>query len=417
MITIIKVITESFRQAWQSLMSNKMRSFLSLLGVSIGIFCIIGVLSAVDSLEDNVRSSFDKLGNDVIYVDRFTWAEDPGHNYWKWMRRPKPNHKDFRAIQTKVKSADLVSYFVVVGIKTAKYKSSSVEGGFLVGVTEDSEELFSFEFGKGRYFSPTEMYTGATKVVLGHTIAEELFGQVEPIGKRIKVGGQKLEVIGVLEKSGDDLVSVMNFDEGMVINYGLARKMANLSDGSILGGNISAKAKEGVSLEDLKDEMRGVIRASRKLKPKEEDNFALNELSLLSKLLDGVFGVLNTAGFIIGIFALIVGVFSVANIMFVSVKERTNLIGIKKALGAKRYVILLEFLIESVMLCVIGGLMGMGLIWLVLKGLTAAINFELYLDMGNIILGLTVSIITGILAGIIPAAQAANMNPVDAIRA
>ena len=331
MITIIKVITESFWQAWQSLVANKMRSFLSLLGVSIGIFCIIGVLSAVDSLEDNVRSSFDKLGNDVIYVDRFTWAEDPGHNYWKWMRRPQPNHKDFRAVQTKVKAADLVSYFVVVGIKTVKYKSSNVEGGFLVGIAGDGEELFSFEFEKGRYFSPIEVASGAPKVVLGYTIADELFEQIEPIGKKIKVGGQKMEVIGVLKKSGDDLVSVMNFDEGMVINYNMAKKMANLSEGSTLGGNISAKARTGVHLDDLKDEMRGVIRASRRLKPKEEDNFALNELSLLSKLLDGVFGVLNTAGFIIGIFALIVGVFSVANIMFVSVKERTNLIGIKKS--------------------------------------------------------------------------------------
>lgn len=416
MVTLIKVILESFRQAWQSLVGNKLRSFLSLLGISIGIFCIIGVLSAVDSLEDNVRSSFDKLGNDVIYVDRFTWAEDPGNNYWKWMKRPRPSYKDFKAIQTKVKGADMASFFTVVGGKTAKYRSSSVEGGFLVGLTEDSGALLGLEYDKGRYFSKNEMLTGAPKLIIGGVIAEELFGTIEPIGKKVKIGGRNLEVIGVLKKSGESLIDPMNFDEGLMINYRMAKKYANLKEGNKMHSQISVKAKEGVDVEALKDEITGVIRARRKLKPKEESDFALNELSLLSNLLDGVFGVLNSAGWMIGGFALIVGMFSVANIMFVSVKERTNLIGVKKALGAKRYVILIEFLIESVILCIIGGLFGLAFIWLLLTGITKAIDFPLYLDMGNAIFGLSVSILTGVLAGIIPAFQAANMDPVEAIR-
>ena len=416
MITLLKVIKESFLQAWQSLFANKLRSFLSLLGISIGIFCIIGVLSAVDSLEDNVRSSFDKLGNDVVYIDRFSWAEDPGANYWKWMKRPSPSFKDFQAIKTRVKTADYTSFYTVVGIRTAKYRSNSVEGGFLVGVTEDSGVLFGFEYAKGRYFSRSELNSGAPKIILGHTLAEELFGSIEPLGKKIKIGGRNLEVIGVLEKSGESLVGIMNFDEGAIITYELAKKYANLREGSRLSSAISVKARTGVNLVNMKDEIRGVLRARRKLKPVEEDDFALNELSLLSNLLDKIFGVLNSAGQLIGGFALIVGMFSVANIMFVSVKERTNLIGIKKALGAKHYIILLEFLIESVILCIIGGLFGMALIWLVLTGVSEAINFELYIDIGNIFLGLMVSVITGIIAGVIPAVQAARMDPVVAMR-
>jgi len=416
MITILKVIQESFRQAWQSLVGNKLRSFLSLLGISIGIFCVIGVLSAVDSLEDNVRSSFDKLGNDVVYVDRFSWAEDPGMNYWKWMKRPQPSYKDFKAIQTKVKSADMTSFYTVVGIKTAKYRSNSVEGSFLVGVTEDSGTLFGFEYSKGRYFSKAELVSGAPKVILGSVVAQELFGPIEPIGKRINLGGRKLEVVGVIKEEGESLVNIMNFDEGAIIPFELARKYANIKEGHKMGSAISIKAKEGIDLDDMKEEVRGALRAKRKLKPKEGDDFALNELSLLSNLLDGVFGVLNTAGWIIGGFALIVGMFSVANIMFVSVKERTNLIGVKKALGAKSYVILLEFLIESVILCIIGGLFGLGLIWLLLTGISKAIDFPLYLDLGNVIFGLSVSIFTGIIAGIIPAMQASNMDPVTAMR-
>ena len=416
MITLIKVITESFRQAWQSLMANKLRSFLSLLGISIGIFCIIGVLSAVDSLEDNVRSSFDKLGNDVIYVGRFSWAEDPGQNYWKWMKRPHPSYKDFEAVQTRLETAEYTSFHSAIGIKTAKYRSNSVEGSVLVGVTEHSGILFGLAYEKGRYFSKSELQSGAPKVILGHTVAEELFGNIEPLGKKIKVGGRRLEVIGVIEKAGESLIGIMNFDEVIIISYELAKKYANLKEGNTLDANISVKAKEGAELSEMKDELRGIIRARRRLKPKEADDFALNELSLLSNLLDKVFGVLNTAGWMIGGFALIVGMFSVANIMFVSVKERTNLIGIKKALGAKKYIILLEFLIESVILCIIGGLAGMALIWLVLTGIGKLIDFSLYIDSGNIMFGVLVSMITGVIAGVIPALQASNMDPVEAMR-
>ena len=218
MFTLIKVFFESTRQAYQSLVGNKMRSFLSLLGICIGIFCIIGVLSAVDSLEDYVRTSFDRIGSDVIYVQKFSWEEDPGDNFWKWMRRPNPDYQDYLALKKRVKSAKEVAFYTPIGSKIAKYRSSSVEGGFLISGTQSCQEVLNLEIEKGRYFTQAEASKANAKTVLGATIAEELFGTLDPIGKKIKVSGQKIEVIGVIEKSGEGL-GIMNFDEAIMISY------------------------------------------------------------------------------------------------------------------------------------------------------------------------------------------------------
>lgn len=412
-----KILFEAARQAIQSLVAHKLRSFLSLLGIAIGIFCIVGVLSVVDSLEDNISASFDKLGQDVIYVNRFSWTEDPGQNYWKWMKNPQPSYKDFQAIKTKVRAARLVSLYTNIGKKVAKFRSTSVEGGALAGLTADSGELMGFEYEDGRYFSNRELDKGAQKIILGYTIAQELFGTIDPIGRKILIGGKKLEVIGVLQKSGDSLVNFFNWDESMMIPFNLAKRYANLKEGHKHGATITVRAQKGIALSDLKEEMRAIIRARHRLKPKEKDDFALNEVSILKEGLSKVFTALNIAGIVIGGFALLVGMFSVANIMFVSVKERTNIIGIKKALGAKAFIVLLEFLMESIFLCLFGGLLGLGLIALLLWGVSTILNFDLYLDLQNIIIGFLFSFFTGILAGVIPARQAAKLDPVVAIRA
>lgn len=419
MFTLLKIISESSRQALQSLVSNKLRSFLSLLGISIGIFCIIGVKSAVDSLEENVRSSFDKLGNDVVYLSKFKWSEDPGDNFMKIMRRPNPGYEDYKVINKKVKTASMVTFNVFLGMKTIEYKSSNVERVEASGITYDFERLYDLDFEKGRYFSQQEFFYGASKLILGHNTANELFGSIEPVGKSVKVFGRKMEVIGVLKKSGDDLLGIMNFDDAALISYETAKKVANLKSNNAFGNSsVSIKAAENVSTEELIGDITGVIRAHRKLKPKEEDNFALNEASMMGEFLDSFFGALNMMGYIIGIFAIFVGAFSVANIMFVSVKERTNIIGIKKALGAKRYIILLEFLIESIILCMIGGAIGLLMVFGVTSLISAieTIEFDIYLSFGNTIVGFAWAIGIGIASGIIPAFIAAKMNPVDAIR-
>ena len=415
MITLLKVINESIAQALQQLRGNKLRSFLSLLGISIGIFCIIGVLSAVDSLEDNVRGSFDKLGNDVIYVRKWPWADVSG-DWWKYIRRPNPDHDDFEAVSDRAALAEAVSFHVVVGFRTLKYKSNSVEGAVLIAASMGVGDMFSLEFEKGRYFSPSEYRYGSNKIVLGATVAEELFGNLEPIGKDVKLQGRNYEVIGVIEKSGEALINVMDFDNTIIVSYPNARGLANLRASQVFEASINIQAAKGIQINELKDEVRGILRAHRRLKPKAEDDFSLNELSMLDSILDNFFNVLNLLGVIIGLFALIVGGFSVANIMFVSVKERTSIIGIKKALGAKRYIILLEFLIEAIILCLIGGAIGLLLVHLVTTILTRVINFELYLDFGNISIGILCSVLIGIISGIIPAVQGARMDPVEAMR-
>lgn len=402
-------------QATGQLTGNKLRTFLSLLGISIGIFCIIGVESAVDSLESNVRGSLQKLGDDVVYVKKWPWADVSG-SWWDYIKRPNPDYDEFEVLKEKSKTAQLTAYHVVIGFKTLKWKSNSAEENILIGASEDFVKMFAIEFAKGRYFSPNEYHSGANKVVLGYKVAENLFGEIEPMGKTIKMAGQKYEVIGVIAKAGKDLINPLDFDECIIIAYKNATRLANLKATRVFDTSITLKAKNNVSLQDLKDETTGILRAHRRLKPKEGVTFSLNELSMISGFFDAFFGILNMIGKFIGFFAILVGGFSVANIMFVSVKERTNLIGIKKALGAKKYIILMEFLIESIILCIIGGLVGLALIFGILQILTSAIDFDLYLSVNNVITGLVWSIAIGMIAGFIPAFQAASMDPVEAMR-
>ncbi|KAA3641160.1 MAG: ABC transporter permease [Bacteroidetes bacterium] len=413
--TILKIIREAVMQAFQQLNGNKLRSFLSLLGISIGIFSIIGVLSAVDSLEDNVKGSLDKLGDDVVYVTKWPWA-DTGGDWWKYLKRPEPTFSDYEVIKEKVHLAETASYALNIGFRTIKHQSSSVDGSFLAAISLEYGEMTGLGLEKGRYFSPSEYNRGANKILLGNDIATNLFGPIEPIGREVKIDGRKFEVIGVIEKSGEALINIMDYDEAMLITYPTAAKMVNVKSTHHFGSNISVKAKEGVALEDLKDEIKGVVRANHRLKPRSDDDFSLNQMSMLASMLDNFFVVLNILGIVIGIFSFLIGGVSVANIMFVSVKERTSIIGVKKALGAKKRIILLEFLIESTILCIIGGIIGMFIIQAATMILTNVLEFELYMDMGNILLGLGASIFVGIISGFVPALQAANMDPVEAMR-
>ena len=412
---ILRVFSESIYQAFQQLRSNRMRSFLSLLGISIGIFCIIGVLSAVDSLEDNVRGSLEKLGSDVVYVKKWPWRDASG-DWLKLIKRPNPDYQDYEVIKEKSRTSMLASYHVVIGFKTVKFGSSSVEGAVLIGSSYEFDEMFKLEYYKGRYFSTNEYHYGSNKIILGYNVAEELFANIEPIGRTIKMMGRKYEVIGVIEKAGDDLLNPLNFDDVILVSYPNARSLANLKATQIFDTSVTAKAAENISMQQLKDELKGILRAKRRLKPMEDDDFSLNELSMISSVFDSFFGVLNLIGIIIGLLAMLVGIVSVANIMFVSVKERTNIIGIKKALGAKSFVILLEFLIESIILCLIGGIFGLVLVSAIIKILSNAIDFDMYLSFGNMVLGVTVSVMVGVVSGVIPALQAARMDPVDAMR-
>jgi len=411
-----RLFRESFLQATQELLANKLRSILSLLGISIGIFCIIAVLSVVDSLEKSIVESFDKLGNDVIYVDKRPWNEDPSRNYWKYVKWPKPDIQDYKFLKDRLDKKALTSFAQFMPGKALQYRNSSVEGLFMAAVTYDYEKIYSLTFESGRYFTPSEHANGRNKILLGYAVKNELFGSADAIGRYITMTGRKFQVIGVLEEEGESLINVFPLDQAVFIAYPTARKFLN-RDSRIFSSNLTVKPLDpDQSTEEIKGEVISALRAGRKLRPGEDNNFVLNELTMIADVLQGFFGILNSAGIFIGLFAILVGMFSVANIMFVSVKERTSIIGIKKALGAKRLIILLEFLIESVVLCVFGGLIGLGLIFLVFLLLNQFLPFTFILSLGNIVLGLSLSVIIGVLAGLIPAIQASGLDPVVAIR-
>ncbi len=414
---IFSIIKESIAQAVQQLLANKLRSFLSLLGILIGILCIILILSAVDSLEANIEGSFDKLGRDVLYVDKWPWNENPDENYWKYAKRPAPDYKDFDAIKRKVGGSDLASLSVFLPTNTIKYRNNSIKGAYMTGVTFDFGEIFNLDLAEGRYFTRFEHATGLDKCIIGYELADRLFKGASAVGKTLTIRGRKIQIIGVVQKEGNSIIDIIPFDRAVIVSYFLAKKMVNVNAENTWGTMLNLRAAEGIHIDDVREELTGVLRVERRLKPKEKDNFSINEASTLTNLLKPIFKTMNTVGAFIGIFAILVGMFSVANIMFVSVKERTNQIGVKKALGAKKSIILFEFLIESVILCLLGGIVAILIVFLIAQGASALAGFNFILPLRNIVLGMTMSIIIGVLAGIIPAWQAAKMDPVEAIRA
>lgn len=413
---LFKVIIESVRQAFSSLTGNKLRSFLSLIGITIGIFSIISVQSAVDSLENNVKEGFSEMGSNTVYVEKQPWNQDWENEYFKYLKRPNPDLSDYEVIKEKSKLADQAAFSVFTGNKTIKYKSSSVSGAFIMGGSYEFQKIQSLDIEQGRYFNPIEYSSGANKVILGNALLKELFQNLNPIGKEVKLFGQKYQVIGTLKEEGESMFNFMNFDEVIWIPLTNARRFLNIRDSESVGESLVVKAKPNVELEDLKSELTGILRAHRRLRPIEEDNFSLMEISALNQLLEGFFGTLNIAGLIIGLFALFVGMFSVANIMFVSVKERTNIIGIKKALGAQNIIILFEFLIEAIILCMIGGAFGLLVSYGLITVLSNVLGFPMTMTFANALLGILISIGVGIISGIIPAIMASILDPVEAMR-
>ena len=409
----LRLLKESLLFAIDSLVVNKLRTILSLLGITIGIFAMVSVFTMVDSLENNIRSSISSLGDNVIYVAQMPWDFDPNQAWWDYIRRPQPDLDEFKMLKKQLQNAESVA-MVVGGSNTVKYKNNSMENVQGSGVTSEYNQIWDLTIEKGRYITELESNTGRPVTVIGADIAESLFGTNNPIGKKIKIKGRKVEVIGVIEKEGESMMGQSN-DRKMFMPLQFARNFYNLRSRNS-GAVIMVKAKPN-ALEALTDELTGVMRSVRKLKPKVKDNFALNKMSMISQGFDQIFGVINISGFVIGIFSILVGGFSIANIMFVSVKERTSLIGIQKSLGAKNFFILFQFLFESVFLCSIGGAVGLFFIFLGTLVMTYVVDFPTTLGLSNILLGFGLSAGIGIIAGIVPSYQASRLDPVEAIRA
>lgn len=408
----INLVFESFRFAWQALRANVFRTILSLLGVTVGIFSIIGVFTMVDSLEANVKNSLSSIGEKTIYVDKWPWQFGGGdYPWWKYFMRPRPKYSEYQYLRDNVTNADGVTIMDFSAANTT-YKNSSFSA-LCQGITYDFDRIMEVPIVEGRYFTEQEVEGGRNVAVIGGEVSNTLFGDENPLGKQIKVKGQKFTVIGVQEIKGKQLVDVGgNPDEKVYIPFVKHKRL--FSSGNLYGMIAVQALEDDENLEMLSSELTGLMRTRRGLKPTEDDNFALNRPDAAAEAVSSVFGALKVGGTVIGLFALLIGGFGIANIMFVSVKERTNIIGIQKSLGAKNYFILFQFLFESVFLCLLGGLFGLLVVYA-----ASFINLgmlDLVLSSSNIILGIIIASVIGIASGIIPASQAARMDPVIAIR-
>jgi putative ABC transport system permease protein len=411
----LKLLRESFLFANDALRQNKLRTFLSLLGVTIGIFTIISVFSAVDTLRNNLQQSVNKLGSNSIYVQKWPWGGGgDDFPWWKYMQRPVPKLNDFNELEKRSQTAQAISYEISIDNRIVKYKSNTVEGAQIDAASQDHDKTWNFDFEDGRYFTGLESRAGSPVTVIGYEIAQNLFPDGGAVGKQLKIMGHYVTVIGVFKKEGNDILGISD-DKEILLPLNFAKNIIDIQNENY-NPQIVVRGKSGITDVEVESELQGLMRSIRRLRPGEDDNFALNKTSIISNQLDTVFGVLNIAGIIIGGFSILVGGFGIANIMFVSVKERTNIIGIQKSLGAKSYFILLQFLIESVILCLMGGIIGLGLVYGCTFIVKAAADIQVVLDTKNIIIGIGTSLSIGVISGIIPAYFAARLDPVEAIR-
>ena len=414
MLKAILLSFESLMFALNAVAVNRLRTLLSLLGITIGIFAIISVFTVFDSLEMNIRESVSSLGSNVVYVEKWPWTPEDGQEYkwWQYVNRPVPNIQEYEEMKRRLTRAEDLAFVISTRVNV-KFRDNQIDNINFFGASEGFETIRNFDIQNGRYFSGFEQSSGVAVAVIGHEIARKLFVNMDPINQVITIRGHKIRVIGVFKKEGKDNFGD-SMDESVLAPINHVRNVVNIRSES-MNPMIWIKAKENVSIEEMMAEVRMILRSLRRLKPTAVDNFALNQTSMINNQLDQFFATLDIAGWFIGIFSLLVGGFGIANIMFVSVKERTNMIGIQKALGAKFYFILLQFIFESVILAVAGGIIGLLLVFtgtILISNLT---DFSITLTLGNILVGITVSSVIGLISGIAPAYSAAKLNPVTAI--
>jgi putative ABC transport system permease protein len=408
-----KLIRESFLFAVKSVMVNRLRTFLSLFGISIGIFSIISVFTVLDWMEKSIRDSISSLGENVIYIHKYPWGLDPNMKWWDIIRRPQVSERDFEAVSKKTTRAEAIALQASQTVKL-EYHNNVANRIAILAVSTGYDEVRTFEIENGRYFSPFEESSGNNVVVLGDELAKKLFENISPVGKVISISEYKATVIGVFKKEGKGGLSDSGLDNVAVIPLNFGRNFINMHS-NFIDMTIAMKGKPEVPVQELSDEAKMILRAARRLQPGVEDDFSINRASLISQGFDAVFAGINIGGWVIGGFSILVGGFGIANIMFVSVRERTNIIGIQKALGAKKAFILQQFLFESILLSITGGLIGLILIYTGTICINYLYELNMHLTVGNFSLAIFISGLIGVIAGYAPAYAAARMDPVKAI--
>jgi putative ABC transport system permease protein len=409
----LRLFKEGFIFAVNSIIVNKLRTFLSLFGITIGIFSIISVFTVLDWMAKSIHESIATLGDNVIYVEKWPWSFDRNLAWWDIVKWPSISKDDYEAILNRSTKAS-AACFSVMQPKQLKYNKNLANDITIWAATQEFQNIRSSEIANGRFFSPEESASGRNVAIIGSVIAERLFEKAEPVGKYVSIDGNKALVIGVFKKEGKGGISDSGMDELVLVPLNFGKTFINMKN-KFIDALVMIKAREGVQIEELTDETTMILRAARRLQPDELTNFSVNRASLLSQGFDAVFAGIKIGGWVIGGFAILVGGFGIANIMFVSVRERTNIIGIQKALGAKRFFILQQFLVESVLLSVIGGLLGVLMIFIGTQIINYLYDLNIYLTLANTILAIIISGVIGVVAGYAPAYAAAGMNPVEAI--
>lgn len=414
MLIYLRVLKESFNFAINALKNNKLRTFLSLLGVTIGIFSIIAVLAAVDSLKKEIEGSISSLDNSTIILMRFPFGptEIPR---WKWLQFPDVDYEEYQYLKKNMPDIEAVSFVLNVPSSTIKYEENTVSSVEIGAITHEYYDIESLQIANGRFFNESESNSGSPVVILGDEIAENLFGEIDPIGRKVRLYGRKFTVIGVLKKEGAGLFGDSK-DTVILLPVNVTRKIYGDNNKSTFP-QIIIKPEKGVDNAEFIAMLKQKMRMSRGLKTGEVDTFFVNQLQGFADAIDNITGTMNIIGWLISGFSLLVGGFGIANIMFVSVKERTNLIGIQKSLGAKNRFIMFQFLFEAVILSVIGGLIGLVLVFIAsLIASSMAGDFEFVLSLQNMLIGTFISAIIGLISGILPAISASKLDPVEAIR-
>lgn len=408
----LNIIWNSLKLTFEELRVNKTRTFLSLIGVAFGIFCIILVLTIVSSFEKNIQDEVKSLGSNTIYIDKWDYSGGPDQPFWKFRARPVAKYEEAALVKQRAQLLDDIAFLVQTD-GSISHANDVISNVSIYGITPAQMAIQPLNFQAGRFISAAEFKSGQPVCVIGFTNAEELFGSADrALGKQIDIKGKKMAIVGVIAKEGKSFIG-WNYDNCVMMSYELIRTIYEVQYSNPI---LIAKGKTGVTTAALMDELEGIMRQVRKLSPTQEDNFSLNSVEAFSKALASFFVTLNIVGSIVGGISLIVGMFSIANIMFVTVKERTSVIGLKKAIGAKKSNILFEFLTEATILCLLGGAIGLLFVWIGTLIISSVADFPVFISVSLLFTTVLICLVVGILAGIIPASKAAKLDPVVAIR-
>lgn len=415
MLIYLRILKESFAFAINALRNNKLRTFLSLIGVTIGIFSIIAILAAVDSLKKEIESSISGLDMSTMVLTHMSFGPTDIPR-WRWEQFPQITYDEFQYLERNLPNIEAITYSLNVPSEPVKYEEIQIDNAIIGTVTDGYYEIEDLKFEEGRFFNAAESHSGSMVAVVGDAVARKLYGSPQQaVGKNLRIYGRKFTVIGVLKKEGTGIFGASK-DDAVYIPVTVAMRIYGSNNKSTFP-QIVLKPEKDADVDEFKALITQNMRIKRGIKSDQVDTFFINEMKGFTAFIDEITGTMNLIGLVISGFSLLVGGFGIANIMFVSVKERTNLIGIQKSLGAKNRFILFQFLFEAVILAVIGGIIGLIMVFIAAKLVSQFTgDFDFVLSVQNMVIGASISAVIGLISGILPAVSASRLDPVEAIR-